>query len=53
VREMARNHGIASVSANRELVFQPVDPAVPRTARATAQRFDGAVDTDPQLTALE
>jgi hypothetical protein len=50
---MTRYHGIASRPANREFVLEAVDPAVPRTDRATAQDFDGAVDAALQLTALK
>jgi hypothetical protein len=53
VREMTRYHGIASGPANREFVLQAVDPAITRTARATAEDLDGAVDAALQLTALE
>jgi hypothetical protein len=50
---MTRYHGIAAGPANREFVLEAVDPAVPGTARATAQGFDGAVDAALQLTALK
>jgi hypothetical protein len=50
---MTRHHGIAFGPANRELVLEAVDPAVPQTPRATAKDLDGAVDPALQLTALE
>jgi hypothetical protein len=53
MRGITRYHGIASGPANREFVLEAVGPAVPRTARATAQDFEGAVDTAPHLTALK
>jgi hypothetical protein len=53
MRGMTRYRGIASGPANREFVLEAVDPAVPRTARATAQGFDGAVDAALQFTALK
>jgi hypothetical protein len=53
MRGITRYHGIASGPANREFVLEAVDPAVPRTARTTAQDFDGTVDTALQLTTLK